>query len=501
MNRSNGALWEYFERSDNNTKLAKYIICSNKYSYKTSITNLKNHLKTKHLFAYERMFAIQEIRNQSTESQNEESATSVSSNFVDAAPRRNPLSSSATGSGNQGLESNYSSNLPILQVTIPQEIKRKIDADLLDLFIDSYQPFSIVEERAFKKFASWIPGYKLPTRKTVSETMITKLYEKTKENNKKDLDNISNICVTADMWTSTVTDSYLGVTGHFITDDWKLKTFLLDCAYFPEKHTSDNIKQKLSEITDEWNVSSKINFAVTDNAANVKKAIQDLGWKHYGCYAHTLNLIVQDSLKIVKERLEKVKRIVRYFKTSHVATEKLLKSQINENPDRVPLRLIQEVPTRWNSTFFMLRRFVLLETHIRLILAIVSIDLLPTITSDDWKLYEELCKVLDPFAEITKTMSAEKYVTASLIIPLTRSLKLSCETHLLESYGEITKNVISALITGIDSRFKGIEKSSTFAICTLLDPRYKMDVFCDNSEASKARKNIEGLVTSMINQV
>lgn len=57
--------------------------------------------------------------------------------------------------------------------------KRQIDNDLADLFIDSYHPFSLVEERAFKKFARHIPGYDLPSRKTVSNILIPTLYDQT----------------------------------------------------------------------------------------------------------------------------------------------------------------------------------------------------------------------------------------------------------------------------------------------------------------------------------
>lgn len=71
-----------------------------------------------------------------------------------------------------------------------------------------------------------------------------------------------------------------------------------------------NIAAELRRILDEWNLTRKVNFAVTDNAANITNAIKDhLGWKHYGCYAHTLNLVLQDSLQEFKDSLAKVKRI------------------------------------------------------------------------------------------------------------------------------------------------------------------------------------------------
>lgn len=35
-------------------------------------------------------------------------------------------------------------------------------------------------------------------------------------------------------------------------------------------------------------------FITTDNAANMVKTILNLGWKHYGCFGHTLNLVMQN---------------------------------------------------------------------------------------------------------------------------------------------------------------------------------------------------------------
>lgn len=72
----------------------------------------------------------------------------------------------------------------------------------------------------------------------------------------------------------------------------------------------------------EWDLLHKINFAVSDNAPNVCNAVQtQLSWKHYGCFAHTLNLIVKDAFIT----LEKIRRVVAHFKRSTQAAEKLMK--------------------------------------------------------------------------------------------------------------------------------------------------------------------------------
>lgn len=55
--------------------------------------------------------------------------------------------------------------------------------------------------------------------------------------------------------------------------------------------------KKFDDMPGEWGVTDKLNFVVMDNAANITKAVRNLGWKQYLCYGHTLNLIVQNTLK------------------------------------------------------------------------------------------------------------------------------------------------------------------------------------------------------------
>lgn len=47
-----------------------------------------------------------------------------------------------------------------------------------------------------------------------------------------------------------------------------------------------------------------------------------------------------------------------YFKKSNIATLTLRKEKTDRNPDVEPLQLIQEVPTRWNSVYYMIKRIL-----------------------------------------------------------------------------------------------------------------------------------------------
>lgn len=101
----------------------------------------------------------------------------------------------------------------------------------------------------------------------------------------------------------------------------------------------------------EWNILDKIIYVKTDNAANLKKSVVDILQKRYhSCAAHTLNLVVQDTIKdnnLLIRLIEKSRAIVAYFKRSNNAAYKL--KMVQEQMQLEPLKLKQEVQTRLNS--------------------------------------------------------------------------------------------------------------------------------------------------------
>ncbi len=91
------------------------------------------------------------------------------------------------------------------------------------------RPISIVEDSGFLdvlQVASQDSYYKPPSRATVM-TKIHELYENEKEKRKEVLAQVNHIALTGDHWTSVSNNNYLGVTAHFISDTWELKSFAL----------------------------------------------------------------------------------------------------------------------------------------------------------------------------------------------------------------------------------------------------------------------------------
>jgi hypothetical protein len=53
-----------------------------------------------------------------------------------------------------------------------------------------------------------------------------------------------------------------------------------------------------SRIAQDWGIEKKILLAESDNAYNIQNALSiQLNWRHFGCFAHSINLIVKEGLK------------------------------------------------------------------------------------------------------------------------------------------------------------------------------------------------------------
>ena len=72
-----------------------------------------------------------------------------------------------------------------------------------------------------------------------------------------------------------------------------------------------------------WKISKeRIRLLLTDNASNMKKALRDCDLYVYGCFAHSLQLVIHDgvfSQWMIIDTLEVSYRILGHFKHSTLA--------------------------------------------------------------------------------------------------------------------------------------------------------------------------------------
>jgi len=94
---------------------------------------------------------------------------------------------------------------------------------------------------------------------------------------------------------------------------------------------------------------------------------EDSHWTSFICATHHLQNAVKHAVEkqSMQKLLAKCRRLVGHFKHSALATEDLIKKQKTLGFKK-PLCVVQEVATRWNSTFYMMHRLVQLKQPIRL---------------------------------------------------------------------------------------------------------------------------------------
>lgn len=141
------------------------------------------------------------------------------------------------------------------------------------------------------------PRYVLPSRKSVSKKHIVDTYNRTKNDIRNSLAKSRTHAVTTDMWTSSSNTSYMGVTAHWIDDQFVQHNRCLEVKPAPGSHTADFLSSELTAVMDEWNIDPKHVHIVTDSGANIRKAVTqmpDVKWR--GCFAHKLQLCVNGAL-------------------------------------------------------------------------------------------------------------------------------------------------------------------------------------------------------------
>ncbi|KAG7282452.1 hypothetical protein CRUP_018169, partial [Coryphaenoides rupestris] len=135
-------------------------------------------------------------------------------------------------------------------------------------------------------------------------------------------------------------------------------------------------------------------------------------------------------------RLGQMALLLSVLYRSTVATEKLKSMQ--RQMGMAELRPKQECATRWNSTFYMLKRILESKEAIISTLAVINAPV-DTTSQVEWETVKEVCPVLEPFEEVTVEISAESYVTASKILPLCKGLQRRGKRKKLEQ-GRVHRN-------------------------------------------------------------
>ncbi|CAH1437414.1 unnamed protein product [Lactuca virosa] len=221
---------------------------------------------------------------------------------------------------------------------------------------------------------------------------------------------------------------------------------------------------------------------------------------HLRCYAHILNLIVQDGLKQIDVVVEKVREFVKYVKGSSARKTRFCQccsqNLLDTNKD-----LMQDVPTRWNSTY----RMISYALYYRLAFSHLSLsdsNFQDCPSSDEWERVEKMCSFLKVFYDATLQISGSLYPTSNLYFPQIFGIHLKLVEE-MKSPDEYMKRIATQMWNKFNKYW--VDFNLLLAIAVVFDPRYKLTFvdFCYKKlygEGSSQFKAIESALYELYDE-
>lgn len=75
-------------------------------------------------------------------------------------------------------------------------------------------------------------NYTMPSRKTLSDSLLLQMYQSVLNKVKADLRDVSALYLTTDGWTSITNQHFIALTVHYINSDTKLCSRLIGCINY-----------------------------------------------------------------------------------------------------------------------------------------------------------------------------------------------------------------------------------------------------------------------------
>ncbi|CAG8623251.1 18842_t:CDS:2 [Gigaspora rosea] len=294
------------------------------------------------------------------------------------------------------------------------------------------------------------------------------------------------VSLTLDIWSSRAHDSYLGIMCHWLTDLFELHEIVLEIGELDDHCTTD-IVESVNSVLDKFNINRQKIFSITtDNGANVKSTIQQIGITNIKCAGHTLQLSVNLGLKQVDELISKCKALVSIL-SKEKKRKQLREAQLQIAPGlKESLDVIKDVDTRWNSTFYSIERLVHLRPAIMQLYLTLNNHTLRKVrrgaetmssflsSEEEFELLKELIEILSPFDEATEFLSGSKYPTLGFMTPMLE--ELACRLKYFTGQNDEAIFVKDTILNNLTERWG--DPSEVGLYCSFLDLRFKQLNFC-----------------------
>ncbi|KAG2217448.1 hypothetical protein INT45_009647 [Circinella minor] len=421
---------------------------------------------------------------------------------------------------------------------VPQRFDQQLFRDKLALFITTASlPYTIAENPHFQavlnmaQIAPSLAHVKLPSDSTIPINIL-RVYRGYEDRIRKLFVDIPSFSYTVDAWTSEWRVPFLGITAHWIDESWKQNSIVLGLELLEGSHTGVNMAAAFIRVLEHWNLQEKPFFLTVDNASNMKTMATELELElgsdvfdskenRIPCIAHIINLAAQDILRdglkaeardseedILDDRgdnmiasgsagkiLQKLRKGIVTIRASpqwlkkycdsfkeknHV--DRMIDNEYTEGESSQPVRIIEsrelilDTPTRWNSTYYMIARaLVVKQVYNRALCGIPELQKFE-LTDDEWQCLQKISELLFEFARLTPLISGESYPTINLVITAYNRLLNVLEAH-IEAWNDNWPELSAAAKVGW-VKLQGYYCKATghvYAVATAMDPRLKYE--------------------------
>lgn len=275
-----------------------------------------------------------------------------------------------------------------------------ITQKLISFICKDMRPISVVDGAGFREFCQAMePRYRIPSRGTVTNRIV-EVYNSTSDKIKESIKG-KDVALTTDGWTSIATASYVTVTAHWINDDWEMLNNVLKTKELKVSHTAENVGECIQAILDVFGIERGSVIAITtDNATNYVNAVErHLLTENIPCVAHTINLAVRKGLAVraIEIPVSRLKVAASHFNKS--SADSYLLQQKQQLLGLKTEKLINDCPTRWNSTYEMICRASEQQAAVSAVIFEKKLSRME-LTTSEWSLMEkvsivyEICTVI-----------------------------------------------------------------------------------------------------------
>lgn len=430
--------------------------CEHNISGKNS-TNLKQHLKRDHLSFYNDLCKEEEkSKHQKMDASQSQSGATATVN----SPHKKDIKSMFLAPKKWDTDSKQ------------YEVRMKA---LEDMVIQTGIPLHTVNHSQFSKYSLTLDARFDPPGSAKLIKRLSNRWDKMSAMIRSLVTDSKRLILCIDEWSQkNLTHSYLGLSVCFYDHKASIsRHVVLNVVEIKRPHTGEKLAQTIHSLLSNWGIKNhQIRLIITDNGSNLVKAIkilkdwdvedasnapdnavpesdseddpevgdagsdpdddsehqdvdetliqgeEKLEFKRLPCFAHTLQLSLKLILKNNMKVLNKARRLVSTCRRSSLIVE-ATRQECN-------LEFLSDNQTRWNSTYRMLQRLLVLkERGISQILGKYSVD---NLYSDDWKKVQDICDILQPFAALTDNLQSDA-LSLSQALPSVVELRGALNSH------------------------------------------------------------------------